>query len=139
MRRVMGQGASLTGAVTMALAMGVLAGCDHADCHDDETCESTGGGAASGGAGGVGGAGDDPASIYCFCLLDGCHDPFHAEFGEADQAAIDSCISTAAGLPTAGMDVDAGNFLECRQHFCDEARLNNPAACEAALGADPCQ
>jgi hypothetical protein len=49
-----------------------------------------------------------------------CHDAYHDTFGpESDEiAARASCIMEASSLPEAGMDVDMGNFIECRMHYC---------------------
>jgi len=79
--------------------------------------------------------GDDPAVEYCQCMLINCHETYHGKFGEDEIPAQEACIMEADGLPMNGSDVDAGNFLECRQHFCAMATDD---ACPTEEGCDPC-
>jgi hypothetical protein len=43
----------------------------------------------------------------------------------------------AQALPTNGAPIESGNFLECRQHFCD-AGAADEALCENAIGNAVC-
>lgn len=137
----------------LAFAIGVLSwlaiGCDSSEeCHAETGVCSDGhgaagqGAAANGGTGnvGVGGGGGEGASAlaqaYCNCMLgDACHDQYHDTFGpDSDEpAALANCLETASALPEAGMDVDTGNFIECRIHHCELGDAE-PAACDDAVG-----
>ena len=84
---------------------------------------------------------EDPAvSAYCFCMLAACHETFHDRFGESDEDALANCATEASALPRAGEPVMAGAFLECRQHWCDQADETGDEAahCPAALGDAVC-
>jgi len=90
--------------------------------HDDET-ES--------------GSEADLGVTYCSCMLVNCHDPWHEVFGEDDLEATMACVDLVESLPRAGEDLDAGNFAECRIHFCELA-ADDPTVCPAALGQEIC-
>lgn len=108
-----------------------------ANCHSDEGC------AAEGGAGfgnGTGGAVElTAAEAYCDCMLLTCHDAYHDQYGpDTDEpAARANCLAEAGALPVAGMAVDTGNFIECRQHHCDLG-VEDEVVCGAAIGEGVC-
>jgi hypothetical protein len=72
-------------------------------------------------------------------MLFACHDAYHETFGpETDEpAARAACLAEAEALPEAGMDVDTGNFVECRLHYCG---LGTDTAdnCAASIGEGAC-
>ena len=88
--------------------------------------------------------GDDPVVAYCSCMLINCHETYHGKWGEEELPAQEACIAEAGALPENGSDVDAGNFFECRQHFCamatDDACPTEDGcdACDAAIGSAVC-
>jgi len=92
---------------------------DHADHHGTET------------------DGTDPAEVYCACMLDNCHEPYHTKWGEDEVAAQAACVAEADALPINGSDVEAGNFIECRQHWCEMA-ASDPNVCTNAIGDAVC-
>ena len=106
-------------------------------CHDGDC--GAGGGAGSGGMGQGGSPGASLAESYCDCMLLTCHDAYHDAFGpESDEeAARAACLAEAEALPVAGMDVDTGNFVECRIHHCTSG-MSDPATCAAAIGEGAC-
>ncbi len=115
--------------VTLALLM--------AACSSDDSAATDGGGTADAAADAAGDGGLTPPQELCNCLLINCHEPYHAQYGEGDEVAIPACEADAESLPTAGMDTMSGNFLECRQAFCDLA-ATDATNCPAALGGAPC-
>ena len=85
----------------------------------------------------------DPLMDYCSCMLNRCHDGYHATWGEDHLASEAACLEFAAGLAQAGEAVTQGDYLECRQHFCDAAEVNpegsdDPANCPQAFGEQTC-
>lgn len=116
-------------------------------CGEDEPAPGTGGaggevagtGGATGGGGGAGGQSPSLAETYCSCMLDTCHDAYHEAFGpETDEpAARAACLTEAEALPVAGMDVDSGNFIECRLHYC-EIGVETQDNCDASIGEGAC-
>ena len=79
----------------------------------------------------------DPAVIYCSCVFANCHEPYHAKWGEDEMAAETACLAEANALPSNGGPTEMGNFIECRQHFCDMAAAD-PMVCTNALGDAVC-
>ncbi|MFO0635036.1 MAG: hypothetical protein U0168_19505 [Nannocystaceae bacterium] len=80
---------------------------------------------------------DDPAVAYCSCVFANCHEPYHAKWGEDEMAAEAACLAEAGALPSNGGPTEMGNFIECRQHFCDAAAAD-PTVCTNALGDAVC-
>ena len=66
-------------------------------------------------------------------MLANCHDQYHDTWGEDHKASEAACLMEADALPMNGSDIDMGNFIECRQHFCDMA-ASDEALCANALG-----
>ncbi len=111
-----------------------------AACSDDTTCETcvlpTGGGGEGGGGGGnTGEGGTDEAKSYCNCMLLACHDAYHATFGDEsdEELARENCLREASLIPVAGMNVEEGNFVECRIHFCSLGG-NDESVCPNTVG-----
>jgi hypothetical protein len=125
------------------VALTPLFGCSSSNCHGPETedCHDEGaagaGSSSTQGGGGVGGeSAADPVLDYCNCMLLTCHDEYHQAFGpETDepQARV-NCLADSAMLPQAGMDVDTGNFVECRLHHCEVGKTD-VSACPNTIGA----
>ena len=133
-------GSSLIMSSAAALLM-VACGDETAACHTED-CGVTGAGAASSSTttSGSGGQGATAlARAYCACMLDSCHDSYHAKFGpDSDEPAAEAaCLAEASTLPEAGMDVDAGNFVECRIHFCEIGKTDE-SVCPHAVGEGAC-
>lgn len=82
------------------------------------------------------GAGD-PAAMLCSCLLANCHDPYHDKWGENEMTAEQSCLTEVEALPVNGSDIEMGNFIECRAHFCELA-ADDESVCPNALGEAVC-
>lgn len=127
--------------ISMALLVAIAAcgGDDEPACDGGTDCAS-GGGSSTGGAGGQGGeAPPSLAETYCDCMLFTCHDAYHDHFGpESDEeAARAACLAEAEMLPVAGMNVDSGNFVECRLHFCATGS-DDPDTCAATIGEGAC-
>lgn len=80
---------------------------------------------------------DDPVVVYCSCMLANCHEPYHMKWGEDEMAAEEACLMEAQGVPSNGGPTEMGNFLECRQHFCDAAAMDD-TVCANALGDAVC-
>jgi hypothetical protein len=126
----------------MAVAVAAAAcGDDEAACDAGTDCAS-GGGSSEGGAGAGGDGGEMPSSLaetYCDCMLLTCHDAYHDHFGpESDEeAARAACWAEAETLPVAGMDVDSGNFVECRIHYCASGS-EDADTCAATIGEGAC-
>lgn len=111
----------------------------HGGCGDDH-------GSSDGGESGSDetGAEEDLPTDLCNCLLVRCHVSFHDRWGTEDGAAIMACKEEVGGLPEAGMDVDSGNFIECRVHYCEMSENTDPEAddpdlCPQAMGQMVCQ
>lgn len=80
---------------------------------------------------------NDPIVAYCACVFANCHEPYHAKWGEDEMAAEQACLMEAEAVPSNGGPTEMGNFLECRQHFCDAA-ATDPTVCTNALGDAVC-
>ena len=80
---------------------------------------------------------DGAVAAYCACVLENCHEPYHAKWGEDEIMAQAACLAEAGALPQNGAPIEMGNFLECRQHFCDAA-MADPSVCTNALGDAVC-
>jgi len=80
---------------------------------------------------------EDPAAVYCDCVFTNCHEPYHAKWGEDEMMSEAACLMEASALPVNGSDIDMGNFIECRQHFCDLA-ASDETLCANALGDAVC-
>ena len=113
--------------------------------HTHETDHTTTAGGSDGTSDGdtrgatTGGIDSSPAG-YCYCMLEFCHDEYHATWGEDHVESEQMCIAEASALPSVGMDVDAGNSLECRLHYClDAMAVGDPSVCASAIGMDACQ
>ncbi len=78
-----------------------------------------------------------PATDYCNCMLENCHDQYHELWGEDHQGGEAMCEAAAEAVPSGGKPAMSGDSLECRLHFCALAPAD-PAACASALGAAPC-
>ncbi len=78
-----------------------------------------------------------PIDAYCACMLEKCHDQYHATWGEDHEASEAMCAAAAAAVPSVGMPATMGNSLECRQHHCDLGE-DEPGACDSALGGGAC-
>ncbi len=115
---------------------------DH-DTHDHEHTTAHGGDETSEGTSddGTTGAIESSPEGYCFCMLEFCHDEYHATWGDDHVDSEMMCLAEAGALPSVGMDVDAGNSLECRLHHCLEAMASGDtsSSCPSALGMDACQ
>lgn len=81
--------------------------------------------------------GGTPAEAYCACMLEHCHDQYHAKWGEDHHASEEMCAAEAGALPSVGMPATSGNSLECRMHYC-ELGHDDPAACDSAIGGGAC-
>lgn len=75
---------------------------------------------------------------YCACMLENCHDLYHSTWGEDHVESETNCLAAANAVPSAGMEVMAGDYIECRGHFCAEA-VHDEALCESAIGMGVCQ
>jgi len=75
---------------------------------------------------------DDPSVAYCSCVFSNCHEPYHEKWGEDEMAAEAACLMEADALPMNGSDIDMGNFIECRMHYCELA-ATDPTLCDNAL------
>lgn len=82
--------------------------------------------------------GGSPADEYCECMLVNCHDLYHATWGEDHRASEAMCAAYAASVPSVGVPATSGDSIECRLHFCTLG-LDDPSACDSALGGAPCQ
>lgn len=80
----------------------------------------------------------DPIVAYCGCMLEYCHDQYHAKWGEDHMASEEACLMEAQGLPSNGGPTESGNFFECREHFCELAAGGDESVCDNAIGAAVC-
>ena len=80
---------------------------------------------------------NDPVVAYCSCMLANCHDPYHAKWSDDEIMAEQACLMEAQALPVNGAPTEMGNFLECRQHFCDAA-ATDATVCANAIGDAVC-
>jgi hypothetical protein len=129
--------------VLLLTALAPALGCESEHCHEeDEGCGHAGSGvgaSSSGGMTGQGGGGESASALaleYCNCMLgDACHDQYHDVFGpnSDEELARENCLATADALPVAGADVDMGNFIECRIHYC-ELGQTDATACDNTIG-----
>mgnify|MGYP000031085535 CR=1 FL=1 len=81
---------------------------------------------------------DSPVDAYCLCMLEICHDQYHALWGEDHRESEAMCRAYAEGVPSVGMPAMSGDSIECRLHFCTLGE-DDPGPCESALGAAPCE
>lgn len=81
--------------------------------------------------------GDPTAAQYCACMLENCHDQYHATWGEEHPDSETMCMAAAEAVPSVGVPAMSGDSIECRLHFC-ELGHDDPAACDTALGTAPC-
>jgi hypothetical protein len=124
------------------VALALVACGEEDDPCQDAACGGAGPTGGQGGEGGDGGAGGMTTSLpaqYCDCMLLTCHDAYHASFGpDTDEpAAAAACLAEAEGLPSVGMDIDMGNSIECRLHYC-ALGSETPDDCAAAVGDGAC-
>jgi len=88
------------------------------------------------------GPADDPLLDYCNCMLQRCHDAYHATWGEDHLDSETACVEAAGAVPLAGEEVTSGNYLECRQSFCSAAEVSDdgddPDNCPQAMGEHTC-
>lgn len=80
---------------------------------------------------------DDPAVAYCGCVFSNCHEAYHMKWGADEMASEAACLMEADALPMNGSDIDMGNFIECRMHFCELA-ADDETLCANALGDAVC-
>ena len=80
---------------------------------------------------------DDPVAAYCSCVFSNCHEPYHEKWGENEIMSEQACLAEAGALPVNGSDIEMGNFLECRVHFCELA-ADDESVCPNALGEAVC-
>lgn len=106
-------------------------GCDdeHAEAGETAATDTTDGGSSA-------------AADYCACMLANCHDTYHSRWGDDHVESEMACLAEAAPVPEAGMDVDAGDFIECRIHYCEAAQSTEMADdadnCPKAVGEAVC-
>lgn len=81
--------------------------------------------------------GSDPAVAYCMCVFVNCHEQYHAKWGEDEMVSEQACLAEAGALPSNGAPIETGNFIECREHFCELAQADS-TQCDAALGNTVC-
>ncbi|MEZ4384186.1 MAG: hypothetical protein R3A79_22825 [Nannocystaceae bacterium] len=80
------------------------------------------------------------AEDYCACMLEACHDLYHATWGENHVLSEMACLASAAESPSAGMPATEGDFIECRAHYCAlAAETADMGVCDSALGEGACQ
>jgi len=79
-----------------------------------------------------------PVDAYCECMLENCHDLYHATWGEDHRASEAMCAAYAESVPSVGMPAMSGDSLECRLYFCGLGH-DDPSACDSAYGGAPCQ
>ena len=78
-----------------------------------------------------------PVDAYCACMLEVCHDQYHATWGEEHESSEAMCVAAAEALPSVGMPAMTGNSLECRQYYCEIGEAE-PGACDSAIGGGSC-
>lgn len=78
-----------------------------------------------------------PVDAYCACMLEVCHDQYHATWGEEHESSEAMCVAAAEALPSVGMPAMMGNSLECRQYYC-ELGETEAGACDSAIGGGAC-
>lgn len=88
---------------------------------------------------GTAGTTGEPSAIdvYCACMLENCHDEYHATWGEDHEASEAMCAAAAAAVPSVGVPATTGNSLECRLHYCELGEAV-PGACASAMGGGAC-
>ena len=80
------------------------------------------------------------AAEYCECMLEHCHDLYHATWGEDHIESEAMCTASAESAPVAGEPAMSGDSIECRMHFCQFAADHaDESACDNALGGGVCQ
>jgi hypothetical protein len=80
---------------------------------------------------------NDPAIAYCACAFANCHDLYHDKWSDDERGAEAACLAEAQALPVNGSDIDLGNFIECRMHFCELA-ADDETLCANVLGDAVC-
>lgn len=122
----------------------IQAGCPQDDNDDSASTTEHDPGASTGhdhgadtGSTGHDTSADDPAVAYCSCVFVNCHEPYHAKWGEDEMASEAACLMEADALPMNGSDIEMGNFIECRMHFCELA-ADDETLCANALGDAVC-
>jgi len=78
-----------------------------------------------------------PVDAYCACMLENCHDLYHATWGEDHEASEAMCLAAAEALPSVGVPATRGNSIECRLHYCELGRAV-AGACDSAIGGGAC-
>ncbi len=99
------------------------------------TSTSTSGDATTGGstvAQTTGAVEPPPLAEHCACMLENCHDQYHAMWGEDHVQAEMMCLADAGAQPTVGMPAMSGNSIECRYDACMKKD------CEGATGGGVC-
>lgn len=107
---------------------------DTHDTHDPHDTHDT---HATSDAPTTGGEAFTPVDVYCGCMLENCHDQYHALWGEDHLESEAMCKAAAEAVPSVGAPASSGDSIECRIHHC-ELGHDDPAACDSALGAAPC-
>ncbi len=134
-------GAEASAGTSSATTPGTSSGGDHDHVAETTADSDHGASSSSGDHGGddhsVDTDGSDPIVAYCGCMLANCHDEYHAKWGEDHVASEEACMMEAEALPQNGSPIEAGNFFECREHFC-EAAAGDPSVCANAIGAAVC-
>jgi hypothetical protein len=101
------------------------------------TTDTTDTQASTSSTGSTDGGDPPPVTDYCACMLENCHDQYHATWGEDHVAAEAMCTAAAESLPSVGMPATDGNSLECRYYYCQLGH-DDPAACDSAIGGGSC-
>ena len=106
--------------------------------HGSGTATDPTGDTTAGGSGTTDGYQPPSAQGYCDCMLDVCHDLYHATWGEDHVASEMMCLASFDASPSAGMPATEGDSKECRAYHC-EAAARDETLCESALGGGVCQ
>ena len=116
--------AEATGAETTAETTSGSTHATHTTADPDTTAGTTGGAS--------------PVEDYCICMLENCHDQYHATWGEDHRGSEAMCEAAAGAVPSVGVPAMSGDSIECRLYFCALGH-DDPAACDSAMGAAPCE
>ena len=73
-----------------------------------------------------------PLAEHCACMLENCHDQYHAMWGEDHVQSEMMCLADAGAQPTVGMPAMSGNSIECRYDACTKKD------CVGATGGGVC-
>lgn len=95
----------------------------------DSTTQTTAGSTAAESTGAVEPA---PLAEHCACMLENCHDQYHAMWGEDHVQSEMMCLADAGAQPTVGMPAMSGNSIECRYDACTKKD------CVGATGGGVC-